>query len=443
MWLDEFRARVGTHPGRIAVVAQGQRITYRDLWKLSAAAAERRSREVPGPRHLIAEADPLACLAGVIGAWIHGKVPVVLAPDLPVDVRRRIQDTIAHDPPAPQNPERREAIVMGTSGSTGFPKLAVLPLSCVTPGMQAISQWYGLPEESQVLLAVPLYATSPLLSGALVGLYSGWTLHLFPPGAPGSVLLAHIRSQDIAVLAGSPSFFSLMLRYSAGSSLPSVRHVSMAGERASRAVLQQMETAFPAARVSVVYGMSEAWRISALETRDPRAGDGGCGIPLAQIEARIVPVPGIAPPAGELWVRGAAVMLGYLQEHGSYGGLDAEGFLHTGDLARADEEGCLYPLGRTGGVVKVGGQTVYPEEVARVLAELPGVAEALCWAEPHELLGYVVAAMVVPQPDATLDERTLRRECGMRLEKHKVPHTVTFVERLPDGPGGKRRLTPA
>jgi acyl-coenzyme A synthetase/AMP-(fatty) acid ligase len=92
--------------------------------------------------------------------------------------------------------------------------------------------------------------------------------------------------------------------------------------------------------------------------------------------------------------------------------------------------------------VKVGGFLVNPSDVEQVLLSFPDVAEALCWAEPHPLLGFALAAEVVPEPGADLDAKTLQRLCLTRLERHQMPRTVSIVDRLPDTPGGKRRLSP-
>src|SRR5579863_2994760 len=99
MWLDDFRARVEAHPERTAIRVRGERIGYRDLWDRSAAAGLRRCSDRSGLRHLVAEADGLACLEGVIGAWIQGRVPVVLPPALPDGVRDHVQGCIAHPVP--------------------------------------------------------------------------------------------------------------------------------------------------------------------------------------------------------------------------------------------------------------------------------------------------------------------------------------------------------
>jgi acyl-CoA synthetase (AMP-forming)/AMP-acid ligase II len=245
-------------------------------------------------------------------------------------------------------------------------------------------------------------------------------------------------------MMGPSSFIRLFAQYGSGAPFPSLRHVSTGGENVPRSVIDQMHALFPAARTYIAYGTTEAGgRISAISTRDPHFGDGCCGVPFPHWEVRVAPVDGVAAPGGELYLRGPTVFLGYLQEDGTYAGLDEEGFLHTGDLVRPDPDGCLYHLGRVGKLLKVGGFMVNPSEVEQALVALPGVAEALCWVEPHDLLGNAIVAQVVPASGTELDERTLRREMQSRLEPHKVPRAIAIVDALPEAPSGKRLLKPA
>ncbi|HEX7927125.1 MAG TPA: hypothetical protein VF678_06000, partial [bacterium] len=181
---------------------------------------------------------------------------------------------------------------------------------------------------------------------------------------------------------------------------------------------------------------------TAISAKDPRARMGAIGTAAPYLETRILPVPGIPAPAGELLLRGGTLCLGYLQPDGGYAGLDADGFFHTGDLMRIEPDGYLMHMGRIGRLVKVGGILANPAEVEEVLRSLPGVKDALCWAEPHDLLGNTLAAQVVSEPGTDLDVQTLRRACRERLERHKVPHTLTLVEQLAVTPGGKRSLRP-
>ncbi|HEX7927124.1 MAG TPA: class I adenylate-forming enzyme family protein, partial [bacterium] len=419
MWLDDFRTRVEQHPNATAIIAREQRFTYRQFWDRSAAAGATACREQPGPRHWVSARDPLAFLEAVLGAWIRDKTPVAITPEMPAETQRLLRERTLAEPPRQADPERREALVMGTSGSTGLPKLAVLPQTHLSLGVGSIARWYGLPEGSQALVATPLSTSTALLSTTLAGLSCGWAIHLYPAGTPGSVLQACMHTHSIEVMNGSSSFFRVFFGYWHGTVFPTLRFNSATGEPGSRNLLEQMHTAFPKSQTNVIYGMTETGRTGMVSTHDPRAARGGCGVPMPHVEARLIPVPGVEPPTGELLVRGPTIMLGYLEGNGGYTGLDAEGFLHTGDIMRPDPDGCLMCLGRISRLVKVGGLLVNPREVEQVLLQLPGVADAMCWAEPHELLGYQIAAMVTEEPGAVLDEQKLRRECAARVEHHK------------------------
>ncbi|HEX7928342.1 MAG TPA: fatty acid--CoA ligase family protein, partial [bacterium] len=442
MWIDSFRVRVQAHPERMAVVIGGRGISYSELWERCRATGLRAAGDQPGTRQIVAERDPLECLERVIGAWIHGKVPVVIAPTMPAETVQQLRRRIAGEPLVPVRPDQGEAMILATSGSTDMPKLVAVPHGRFIHTRPVISRWYDLPEETQVLVAAAMHTAAVLTTTALHGLASGWTLHLFPAGAPGSVLQAYMNRQGMTVMNGPPSLFRLFLRYGESGVFPSVRHILVGGEPVPRQVLEQMRAAFPMAKIHIHYGMTESGAISMLPIDDPRAYMGGCGVPFEYLETRIAPVQAIPSPAGRLLLRGPTVCLGYLQDDGTYSGLDEEGFIHTDDLVRPDPDGCLFNLGRMSGLLKVGGLMVNPQEVQQAMQGIPGVADALCWAEPHPLLGNAIAAQVVLIPGVPLDERTLRRECQGRMEKHKVPRTITVVEQLALTPAGKRSLKP-
>src|SRR5262249_41537013 len=99
VWIEDFRKSVEAHPDWVAVVDEGRRYTYRELWDRSAAAGLAACQAQPGTRHWIAVAEGLGCIEAVVGAWIHGKVPVVVPPDMPAEVQAKLRQRIHHPPP--------------------------------------------------------------------------------------------------------------------------------------------------------------------------------------------------------------------------------------------------------------------------------------------------------------------------------------------------------
>ncbi|HEX8626826.1 MAG TPA: fatty acid--CoA ligase, partial [Catenuloplanes sp.] len=141
---------------------------------------------------------------------------------------------------------------------------------------------------------------------------------------------------------------------------------------------------------------------------------------------------------GELLVRGDYVMLGYLDDPGSTAeAIDADGWLHTGDVGRLDERGYLTITDRLKDMYICGGFNVYPAEVEQVLARLAGVAESAVVGVPDGRLGEVGKAYVVPRPGHELTAAAVLAFCKTRLANYKLPRQVEFRTDLPRNPAGK------
>ena len=140
---------------------------------------------------------------------------------------------------------------------------------------------------------------------------------------------------------------------------------------------------------------------------------------------------------GELLIKGPNITPGYWNKPEATASAFTDGWLHTGDAARLDEEGFVYIVDRWKDMYISGGENVYPAEVENVLFQLPQVADAAIIGVPNERWGEVGMAIVVRKPDQTLEEGDIIRHCLGRLAKYKVPQAVAFVEALPRNATGK------
>ncbi|MDZ7360312.1 MAG: long-chain fatty acid--CoA ligase [candidate division KSB1 bacterium] len=189
------------------------------------------------------------------------------------------------------------------------------------------------------------------------------------------------------------------------------------------------------------YGLTEAagnnfW----LPQKDVRRKIGSVGFPIFHIDMKIVREDGstCAPnEIGELLIRGPHVTSGYWNEPQATAETIKAGWLHTGDMARQDEEGYFYIAGRSKDMFISGGENVYPAEVEGVIYAHPAVAEAAVIGVPHDKWGEVGCAFVVAEKGRTLTEAELLGFMRQRLAKYKVPHSVIFVETLPKTAIGK------
>jgi len=173
--------------------------------------------------------------------------------------------------------------------------------------------------------------------------------------------------------------------------------------------------------VSLKPGKSRAALTITLEIRDPATGQ---------------PVPTGQP--GEIWVRSEQVMAGYWgKPEASAAAITADGWLRSGDGGRMDADGYIYVTDRIKDMIISGGENIYPAEIERVLAEHPALRDVAVIGVPDERWGEVPKAVVVAEPDATVDAEQLLAWCRERLASFKCPKTIDVVAGLPRNPTGK------
>jgi long-chain acyl-CoA synthetase len=168
---------------------------------------------------------------------------------------------------------------------------------------------------------------------------------------------------------------------------------------------------------------------------------GSVGRVLDGIDVRLVDDAGddvVAGDEGEIWVRGPNVFLGYLGDAEATAKAIGDGWLHTGDVAVADDDGYLFLVDRSKDLIIVSGFNVYPAEVEDVIGANPAVADVAVVGRPDPQTGEAVHAYVVVRPGAgTLDRAAVREWCGERLARYKCPSEVVMVDQLPRGLAGK------
>ena len=189
------------------------------------------------------------------------------------------------------------------------------------------------------------------------------------------------------------------------------------------------------------YGMTETSpSVLMLDRRDAVRKAGSAGRPLLHTETRVVDENGndVAPGAmGELWVRGPNVTPGYWQRPEANRASFTDGWLHTGDAARIDDEGFYYIVDRTKDMYISGGENVYPAEVENVLYQIPQLAEAAIIGVPDERWGEVGKAIVVVKPGQMLSAEQVLDHCRENLARYKLPRYIEFVDALPRNATGK------
>lgn len=453
MW-NWFLDRVNAGPDRTAVVTPDEQLTYDNLAHRAEAVAEGLPAGT-GPRPwrvVVRDPDPSTVLIRVLACWRRGFSAMVLRDSMTQDQVAEIVSWLrpvavldgtsersagAATSPRPPMTERDEALVICTSGTTGIPKLVALPAESVLINAKTIAHALGIEVGDHVAVNTPLGYMYGLMGGCMAALHASATMRLFRPRDPLTQLQAGIRREGMTVVQGPPSLFRLFLAYWNGEPFPGVRVVTTGGEPLGDELAEGLARAFPNARRLFLYGMTEAGpRISHLDFNQGGGQDSCIGLPYAHIDWRLDPVDGT--DAGRLILRGPGMFLGYITSDGGYEGLDDAGFFHSNDLLSRGPSGHLHFRGRLDRIFRSGGRLVNPEAVERVLASHPSVADAVCFAEPHPLLGLVPVAEVVLRGDAIFDPAGLNALCAGRIEAHAVPRRLSPVEGGAVAESGKR-----
>lgn len=419
------------------VKPDGAQLSYRQL----GAEVQREARALrtqgasPGRVVALGVADPQQFLISALAVWECGAVL------LPLDVRagpgpteslvRRARPVLLRNGEGLQQlPDPREldpgtALLLFTSGSSGPPKGVRLSRDGLRANIEAILRY--LPAR-RTAIVLPLTYSYALVGQALTTLHAGATaLLLGELKYPAEQLDAMARLGARGLSSVPPSLRLIARAVIEGSPAPQLDYVASAGASLDAATVALVKTAFPAARIWNQYGLTEASpRVAAIADDDPAFARGATGRPLHGVELRI--------EGEEILVRGPSVMLGYLDDpEATSRALLEGGWLRTGDVGHL-EDGCLFVHGRGDGVVKCAGERVGLDEVAGVMRECAGVADACVVALPDEALGVRLVAFV-EAPAGVLAE--LRKFLRKKLGPAKRPSEIIPVESLPRLPSGK------
>jgi fatty-acyl-CoA synthase len=337
-------------------------------------------------------------------------------------------------PIMPAGREEDDVLIVYTSGTTGKPKGATLTQAALVWNARNAFYAHDFAPGDHVLTALPMFHVGGLNIQTLPALLAGATVTLqkrFDPGA----WLADISRRRPTLSLLVPAAMSAVISHPqwASADLSSLRLLNTG----SMVVPDSLIGAFHARGVPVgqVYGATETAPIAVvLRAADAVRKAGSTGKPAPHCEVKLV--------EGEVWMRGPAVMRGYWNNGRNNGrndgsGLDAEGWFHSGDLARIDEEGFYWIVGRSKDLIISGGENIHPAELENVLADCPAVAEAAVVGIQDSKWGEAACAAIVLKPGATLAEAELAKLFEARLARYKHPRRIVFLKGLPKNAMGK------
>ncbi len=326
--------------------------------------------------------------------------------------------------------EEDDLLIVYTSGTTGTPKGAVLTQRALLSNGANSIHAHALTQDDHVLTALPLFHVGGLNIQTLPALLAGARVTLHPRFEPGAWLhdvaalrptLSLIVPATMAAVIGHPDW--------AGTDLSSLRMLNTG----SMVVPESLIQAFHARGIPVgqIYGSTETAPIATALLREDAARKlGSAGKPALHCEVKLV--------EGEIWVRGPNVMRGYWNDPGATAAaLDADGWFRTGDLARVDDEGYYWIMGRSKDLIISGGENIYPAELENVLSDCPQIAESAVLGVEDAKWGEAACAVVVRKLGALLDEAAVLALFKDRLARFKHPRRIVFLEQLPKNALGK------
>ncbi|AGB23896.1 acyl-CoA synthetase (AMP-forming)/AMP-acid ligase II [Mycobacterium sp. JS623] len=345
----------------------------------------------------------------------------------------------ARTAPAVPGLAERDALIMFTSGTTGVPKLVPWTHDNLAAAIEAIGDAYQLSPSDATVAVMPLFHGHGLIAALLATLATGGMVALPAKGKFSAHTFADdAASADPTWYTAVPTIHQIILeRAQPGRArvwTHRLRFIRSCSAPLSPALVSRLETAFDVP-VLAAYGMTEATHqaCTVLPSADLLTRTHTVGAPTG-LSVRVVDdheSSCVTGATGEIWLRGAGVVRGYLENPDATAKSFVDGWVRTGDLGSLDVQGNLTIRGRIKELINRGGEKISPEHVEEVLVSYPGVASAAVFGVADELYGERVAALVVPRPGRHVDSADLVAYSRERLSAFEIPELITITDTLP------------
>ncbi|CAN7416141.1 AMP-binding protein [Acidovorax sp. LjRoot117] len=333
-----------------------------------------------------------------------------------------------------------------TSGTTGFPKGATLTHRNILNNGFFIGECMQLTPEDRLCIPVPLYHCFGMVLGNLACFTHGSTIVYPSDGFDPLTVLQTVQDERCTGLHGVPTMFIAELDHPrfAEFDLSTLRTGIMAGSPCPTEVMKRVVEQMHLSEITIAYGMTETSPVSCQSSTDTPLAKRVSTVGQVQphLEVKIVdPDSGAVVPIGqrgEFCTRGYSVMHGYWgDEAKTREAIDAEGWMHTGDLATMDDEGYVNIVGRIKDMVIRGGENIYPREIEEFLYRHPQVQDVQVVGVPDAKYGEELCAWIIAKPGTTPTEDDIRAFCKGQIAHYKVPRYIRFVTSFPMTVTGK------
>jgi long-chain acyl-CoA synthetase len=437
-----------------------------------AAASLQRHRVSSGDVVAIMLPNTASLVVSLFAAWRLGAAVTPINPSLrPAEVNYQVSDAaakvlIVENPPdfdagtpavlstaelasaepgpdllaPPDPPDDTLALLIYTSGTTGRPKGVMLDHANLNAMCRSVIDGFMLSPADHSLLILPLFHVNGIVVGTLSPLLAGGHATVagrFKPAA----FWDRIEQSRATYFSAVPTIYTMLcgLPESVKPDTSSVRFAICGAAPASVELLEGFESRYGIPLIEG-YGLSEG---SCASTVNPLVGKrkaGTVGLPLPGQTIRLLDSTGKPVPqgeAGEVVIKGPNVMRGYLNRPEETAKTIVDGWLHTGDVGRFDEDGYLVLVDRAKDMIIRGGENIYPREIEVVVHQLPQIAEAAVIGRPNPVYGEEPVLFVSLHPGKSISVEEIRDHLAESLSKYKLPVEITILDDLPKNPVGK------
>ncbi len=332
-----------------------------------------------------------------------------------------------------------------TSGTTGFPKGVMLTHYNIVNNGKCIGDRMDLSTADRMMIQVPMFHCFGMVLAMTAAMTHSATLLPLPYFSPRTAL-AFINHEHITYFHGVPTMFIAMLEHEdfKKTDFSYMRTGIMAGSPCPISVMQDVVDKMNMTEITIVYGQTEASPGCTMSSTDDsiEVRVGTVGRPLPEIECKIInPETGEDMPTGETGefvARGYNIMKGYYKmPKATKSAIDADGWLHTGDLACKTEEGNYRITGRLKDMIIRGGENIYPKEIEEFIYTHPKVKDVQVIGVPDEQYGEEIMACVILKDGEEMTEKEMKDYINAHMARHKVPRYIDFVDSFPMNVAGK------
>lgn len=333
------------------------------------------------------------------------------------------------------------SVIMYTSGTTGFPKGAMISEDGLKADLEGIQAYFPVNSSDTILISRPLYHCAVFTGEFLLGLVTGANI-VFLDGEYNPFSIMHVLEENkITVICGTPSLFSqlstLVLRLHFK---PHIRLIAISGECLVNSVANYIIKAFPCTNIFNVYGLTEASpRVTYLPSNLFKEHSQSVGVPIMGDEIRIVDDDDNEVDIGKnghLLVKGPNVMKGYY--HNDSNIKIKNGWLYTGDIASMDKNGLLYISGRADDRINKAGMNIYPKEIENLLQLDERVKDVLAYAITRNNTNGIGVLLVLYEEYQTMSIRQLFELAARWLPSYLIPDDIQMVDSIPRNASGKK-----